>query len=169
MATPAVLAVGERLLLADPAIRWNVQFSDTNPPSVVLTALIEAGPKPPIFPPPYGETSVAVQMDARVAIGLLRAAWRLNPLHGLAAAHIRRTPNLNAFQRRFGGARAPDMFASAKQKIERADHHIADLERQFAIFVAEKPHRFSVKADLHPALLVSEFVFSKNCLALLPR
>lgn len=39
------------------------------------------------------------------------------------------------------------MFASAKQKIERADHHIADLERQFAIFVAEKPHRFSVKAN----------------------
>ena len=70
MATPAVLAVGEHLLLADPAVRWNVQFSDTNPPSVVLTALIEAGPKPPIFPPPYGETSVAVQMDARVAIGL---------------------------------------------------------------------------------------------------
>jgi hypothetical protein len=39
------------------------------------------------------------------------------------------------------------MFASAKQKIERADYHIADLERQFAIFVGEKPHRFSIKAD----------------------
>ena len=70
MATPAALAIGEHLLLADPAIGWNVQFSDTNPPSVVLTASIQAGPKPPIFPPPYGETTVAIQMDARVAIGL---------------------------------------------------------------------------------------------------
>lgn len=70
MATPASLAIGEHLLLADPATSWAVQFSDTNPPSVVLTASIEAGPKPPIFPSPHGETSVAVQMDARVAIRL---------------------------------------------------------------------------------------------------
>jgi hypothetical protein len=70
MAIPASLAIGERLLFADPAIRWEVQFSDTNPPSVVLTALMQVGPKPPIFPAPYGETTVATQMDARVAIEL---------------------------------------------------------------------------------------------------
>lgn len=39
------------------------------------------------------------------------------------------------------------MFDSSKQKIERADYHIADLERQFAVFVAEKPHRFSVQPN----------------------
>jgi hypothetical protein len=70
MATPAALAIGEHLLLADPAVAWRVEFSDTNPPSVVLTASIQAGPQPPIFPGPPGETTVAIQMDARVAIGL---------------------------------------------------------------------------------------------------
>ena len=70
MATPAVLAIGKHLLLADPAKAWKVEFSDTNPPSVVLTASIQVGQGIPIFPPPYGETTVAIQMDARVAIGL---------------------------------------------------------------------------------------------------
>jgi hypothetical protein len=70
MATPASLAIGQHLLFADPAVRWDVQFSDTNPPSVVLTASMQVGPSPPIFPPPHGETSVAVQMDARVALQL---------------------------------------------------------------------------------------------------
>lgn len=39
------------------------------------------------------------------------------------------------------------MFDSSKQKIERADYHIADLERQFDDFVAEKPHRFSIQPN----------------------
>lgn len=39
------------------------------------------------------------------------------------------------------------MLNSAKQKIERAKYHIADLERQFASFVSEKPHRFVLERD----------------------
>ena len=39
------------------------------------------------------------------------------------------------------------MFDSAKQKIVRAEHHIGDLEVQFAAFVAERPHRFSIQID----------------------
>ena len=70
MATPASLPVGQHVLFSDPATHWNVQFSDTQPPSVVLTATMQAGPKPPIFPGPSGETSLAIQMDAGVAIGL---------------------------------------------------------------------------------------------------
>lgn len=70
MATPASLAIGQHLLFSDPATHWTVEFSDTLPPSVVLTASIQAGPKPPIFPGPSGETSVAIQMDAQVAIQL---------------------------------------------------------------------------------------------------
>jgi len=37
------------------------------------------------------------------------------------------------------------MFKSAKLKLDRAQHHIADLERQFKSFVERKPHRFSIK------------------------
>ena len=70
MVQPVSLAIGQHMLLADPVTRWTTLFSDTNPPSVVLTASIQSGPKPPLFPPPYGETSVAVQMDALVAIEL---------------------------------------------------------------------------------------------------
>jgi hypothetical protein len=39
------------------------------------------------------------------------------------------------------------MFESVQLKIERADHHIADLERQFEAFVARKPHRFAISQD----------------------
>jgi hypothetical protein len=70
MAIPVALAVGEHILYADPAIGWTVQFSDTQPPSVVLTASMQAGPNPPIFPMPYGGTTLAFQMDAKVAIEL---------------------------------------------------------------------------------------------------
>ena len=70
MAIPIALAVGEHLLYADPAIEWAVRFSDTRPPSVVLTASMQAGPKPPLFSPPAGATSVAIQMDAQVGMGL---------------------------------------------------------------------------------------------------
>jgi hypothetical protein len=70
MVIPVSLAIGQHTLLADPVIDWDAQFSDTNPPSVVLTALIQAGPQPPLFPAPHGETSVAVQMNAQVAMQL---------------------------------------------------------------------------------------------------
>jgi hypothetical protein len=71
MVNPLAMAVGEHLLLSDPVIRWEALFSDTNPPSVVLTASVRSGPQPPIFPvPDYGATTLAVQMDARVAIEL---------------------------------------------------------------------------------------------------
>ena len=69
MAIPTKLATGEHWLLSDPVTRWEIQPSDTNPPSVVMTASISS-PNPPIFPPPAGTTSVALQMDAQVAIGL---------------------------------------------------------------------------------------------------
>jgi len=70
MATPVSLSTGEHTLLSDPVIRWDAQCMDTKPPSVVLTASVQTGPKPPLFPPPHGEASVAVQMDAQVAIEL---------------------------------------------------------------------------------------------------
>lgn len=37
------------------------------------------------------------------------------------------------------------MFESAIAKLNRAEFHINDLERQFKAFVERKPHRFSVK------------------------
>lgn len=70
MNTPVSMAIGQHMLLNDPVTRWTVEFSDTQPPSVVMTASVGVGPKPPMFPPPYGETSVAVQMDAEVAMRL---------------------------------------------------------------------------------------------------
>jgi len=39
------------------------------------------------------------------------------------------------------------IFDSAKQKIERANHHMADIEGQFAAFIASKPHRFVIERD----------------------
>jgi hypothetical protein len=71
MATPASLAIGQHLLFADPAVHWEAQFSDTKPPSVVLTASMQVGPSPPIFPTQgHAATTVAIQMDAKVAIEL---------------------------------------------------------------------------------------------------
>jgi hypothetical protein len=70
MSVPAKLAIGEHLLLADPATEWAIEFLDIQPPSVQLTASISTGPGLPMFPAPVGTTSVAVQMDARVAIEL---------------------------------------------------------------------------------------------------
>lgn len=70
MSIPASLAVGQHMVLADPADGWKVELLDSNPPGVRLIASIAAGPKPPIFPGPSGETTVAIPMDVRVAIGL---------------------------------------------------------------------------------------------------
>jgi hypothetical protein len=72
MAIPVALAIGEHLLLADPATAWTVQFSEANPASVILTASIQSGPKPPIYPGPLGATSVAIQMEQQVAMQLYK-------------------------------------------------------------------------------------------------
>lgn len=39
------------------------------------------------------------------------------------------------------------MFDGAKLKIERANHHIGDLERQFAAFVEAHPHTLSIQSN----------------------
>ncbi len=65
--------------------------------------------------------------------------------------HLRRNLKLSA----------GSMFDSAKQKIERAENHIADLERQFAAFVAEKPHRFVVQSDPESGDLIVRVKFEK--------
>jgi hypothetical protein len=63
---PVTLAVGQNMLL-EPAIHWEVQFSDAQPPSIVLTASIT----PPISPTQaHRATTVALQMDAQVAMQL---------------------------------------------------------------------------------------------------
>jgi hypothetical protein len=89
MVVPVSLAIGQHTLLTDPVSRWKIQFSDTHPPSVVLTATIQAGPKPPIFPPPQGESSVAVQMDARIAIELYEQLGDL--IRSMDWQHLRST------------------------------------------------------------------------------
>jgi hypothetical protein len=54
------------------------------------------------------------------------------------------------------------MFKGARLKIGRADHHISDLERQFAAFVAEKPHRFSMHIDPHTLHTIMRVSFIKE-------
>lgn len=54
------------------------------------------------------------------------------------------------------------MFESARLKLQRADYHISDLERQFAAFVAEKPHRFIVQSDPNTGHLRIRVRFVKN-------
>lgn len=39
------------------------------------------------------------------------------------------------------------MLESAKLKLERAQHHIRDLGREFEAFVGRRPHRFAIKND----------------------
>jgi hypothetical protein len=84
VALPVAIAVGDHWLISDPVVEWRPEFVNTDPPTVVLTATVQAGPKPPIFPT-YGEatTTLAIQMDAGVAIQLYQKLG-LNPLHGLA-------------------------------------------------------------------------------------
>jgi hypothetical protein len=70
MAIPVAIAMGEHILYADSVDGWKAAYADANPPAVELTASIRVGQNPPIYPKPYGGTTVAFQMDARVAIGL---------------------------------------------------------------------------------------------------
>jgi hypothetical protein len=71
MAIPVSLASGQHLL-NDPVVHWEVHFSDTPQfPSVVLTASVQVGPTPPIFPTQgHTATTLAVQMNAVVAMEL---------------------------------------------------------------------------------------------------
>ena len=70
----------------------------------------------------------------RLALGF---ALGVNGLGGVLSIRLRMSSSLGIL----------GMFESAKQKIHRADHHISDLERQFAAFVAEKPHRLVIETD----------------------
>jgi len=73
MAVPLPLAVGDHYLVSDLVDDWRAEFADTKPPSVVLTASVQAGPNPPIFPNQgHMATTLAVQMDAQVAMLLHR-------------------------------------------------------------------------------------------------
>ncbi|MCH7916033.1 MAG: hypothetical protein IH856_23845 [Deltaproteobacteria bacterium] len=54
------------------------------------------------------------------------------------------------------------MFESARLKIKRADHHISDLEAEFAEFVATKPHRFVVHNDPHTEQIQIRVRFAKH-------
>ncbi len=78
MSVPSSLAVGEHLLLADPAVFFEATVSDTNPPMVVLTASVQVGPNPSIAPT-LGRTAttVAIQMDSRVALQLYGRLYEL--------------------------------------------------------------------------------------------
>ena len=62
------LASGQHLLL-EPVFYWTIQSSNEPPSKVILTASIQSGPNPPIFPA-LSATTVAFQMDTRVAIEL---------------------------------------------------------------------------------------------------
>ena len=65
------MAINDHVLVADPVTEWIPEFLDSRIPSVMLTAAVQVGPNPPIFPAPGGRaTTLAVQMDARVAIEL---------------------------------------------------------------------------------------------------
>jgi hypothetical protein len=78
MALPFALAAGDHYLVSDPVESWHADFSDTNPPSVVLTASVLAGPQPPISPNQGGmATTLAVQMDAQVAMQLYKRLGEL--------------------------------------------------------------------------------------------
>jgi hypothetical protein len=68
MVLPFAMAVGDHYLVSDLVESWHAKFSDTSPPSVVLTASVQAGPSPPITP--NQSSTLAVQMNAQVAIEL---------------------------------------------------------------------------------------------------
>ena len=73
MTSALVLAHGDDYDLPDPAVGWTVHFVDANPPAVELIASIQV-PRQLALPPSRGSTAttLAIQMDARVAIDLYR-------------------------------------------------------------------------------------------------
>ena len=78
MTVPFAMAIGDHYLVSDPVEYWDGEISNTAPVSVVLTASVQAGPKPPLFPTRGGmATTLAVQMDAGVAMQLYRKLGEL--------------------------------------------------------------------------------------------
>jgi hypothetical protein len=71
MAQSLTIGSGQQLRLNDPVVDWRADFSDTNPPTVVLTASVQVGPAPTIahYLGPMA-TTLVVQMDVQVAIAL---------------------------------------------------------------------------------------------------
>jgi hypothetical protein len=65
--------------LSHPVAAWNATFVPlAHPPAVKLTASIEGGPNPPPFPGQgTAATTLAIQMDARVAIALYETLGNL--------------------------------------------------------------------------------------------
>ena len=57
---------------------------------------------------------------------------------------------------------AGPMFGSARLKLERAEYHISDIERQFAAFVRGKPHRFRIQSDPNTGVLAIRVRFVKE-------
>lgn len=78
MTVPSSLADGEQVLLADPAVYWEATVSDANPPKVVLTASVQAGPNPSTAPiQGRTATTVTIQMDSQVALQLYGRLYEL--------------------------------------------------------------------------------------------
>jgi hypothetical protein len=75
--------------LTDQTIGWLARYRDAHPPQVTLIASIESGPRQ-MTAPTQGQTatSLAIHMDARVAIDLYRRigllarsmGWQLPPI-----------------------------------------------------------------------------------------
>jgi hypothetical protein len=52
-----------------------------------------------------------------------------------------------------------ESFASARLKLDRAKQHIANLQREFDVFVAENPHALSFKVDPDTSSLLVQLRF----------
>ena len=77
MAFPLILTQGDHDL-GDPVVSWLIHHVDANPPAVELIASIQSGPRQ-TSAPTRGETAttLAIRMDARVAIDLHRRLGEL--------------------------------------------------------------------------------------------
>jgi hypothetical protein len=85
------------------SVGWLAHYRDAHPPQVTLIASIESGPRQTTAPN-QGQTatSVAIHMDALVAIDLYRRIGFVSPLHGLVAAATNLIPSRSALTRRLG-------------------------------------------------------------------
>lgn len=77
MPNPVNLAQGDHEVL-DPAVEWTAHFVDASPPAVELIASIQSGPRQTSLPiRGQTATSLAIRMDARVALNLYRRIGEL--------------------------------------------------------------------------------------------
>ncbi|HWE75208.1 MAG TPA: hypothetical protein VG328_18755 [Stellaceae bacterium] len=78
MTVPSSLAVGDHVVLADPAVHWETTVSHAHPPRVVLTASMQVGEHPPL-PGHAGvaAATVAIQMDSQTALQLYGKLYAL--------------------------------------------------------------------------------------------